>query len=180
MVALRHESGGVLTMTSDGGETWKDLGKGFKGAGLFDAKALVATKEKEDGIFRSTDGGANWAKVSDLKPAGLVMQVYKGVGYWTSDQGLLASKDKGEKWEVQGSPVKCFQGPLFGKDASHIVVVNNQGFQESTDGGKTWRLAAPLPPGFAADRMTFSAWDAAANIFYISRMTKPALKLQRK
>jgi len=176
MIALRHESGGMICLTSDGAKTWKDLGKGFSRVGLFDAKTLMATKEKEPGIFRSADGGENWAKVSDLKPAGLAMRAYKGVGYWTGDAGLLVSKDKGATWAVQGSPVKAFEGPFFGKDESHIVVVGKEGFQETTDAGKTWKLAAPLPAGYDADRMTLCAWDASANVFYISRMTKPAFK----
>jgi photosystem II stability/assembly factor-like uncharacterized protein len=179
MIALRHESGGMICLTTDGARTWKDLGKGFSRVGLFDAKILLATKEKEPGIVRSTDGGESWAKVSDLKPAGLAMRTYKGVGYWTSDAGLLVSKDKGATWAVQGSPVNAFQGPCFGKDATHIVVVGKEGFHETTDAGKTWKLVAPMPAGYAADRMTLCAWDPSANIFYISRMTKPAFKLVR-
>jgi hypothetical protein len=180
MVALRHEHAGLLTATADGGATWKDLQTGFKGVGVFDAKTFVATKEKEGGIFRSTDTGATWTKVSDHTPAGFVMQTYKGVGYWTSDAGLLVSKDLGKTWQVQGAAMKGFEGPFFGKDESHIVVVNSGGFQETTDGGKTWKLAAPLPAGWAPDRMTLCAWDAAANVFYISRMTKPTMKFEKK
>jgi len=179
MIALRHESGGIICLTTDGARAWKDLGKGFSRVGLFDAKTLMAIKEKQPGIFRSTDGGENWTKVSDSSPTGLAMRTYKRVGYWTSDAGLLASKDKGATWAVQGSPVRAFQGPFFGKDESHIVVVGKEGFQETTDAGKTWKLAAPLPEGYDADRMTLCAWDASANIFYISRMTKPAFKFVR-
>ena len=180
LVALRHESGGLLTVTADGGATWKDLQKGFKGIGVFDAKTFVATKEKEDGLFRSTDSGVSWTKVSDLRPAGFVMQNYKGVGYWTSEAGLIVSKDKGAKWAIQGVAMKGFEGPFFGKDESQIVVVNSGGFHESADGGKTWKLAAPLPAGWAPDRMTLCAWDPGANVFYISRMTKPTMKFEKK
>ena len=98
---------------------------------------------------------------------------------WTSNSGLLASKDKGATWAVQGSPIKAFQGPYFGKAARHLVVVNDEGFQETTDGGRTWKVAAPLPPGIKADRMTLCAWDEKAGIFYVSRMTKPTLKYVR-
>ncbi len=179
LLALRHEAGGMITLSTDGGQTWKDLEKGFKGLGVFDARTLVATKEKEKGIFRSTDSGATWAKVSDLEPSGLAMRVAGGVGYWTSAAGLLVSKDKGATWSVLGSPVKAFQGPYFGKDARHIVVVNDEGFQETTDGGRTWKTAAPLPEGIKADRMTLCAWDARANVFYVSRMTKHAFRYTR-
>jgi len=179
MIALRHESGGTACLTADGGATWKDLGKGFKGVGLFDAATLVALMEKEPGIFRSTDGGANWTKVSESKPTGFAMQVLKGVGYWTSAEGLLVSRDKGATWSVLGSPVRAMQGPLFGKDERHLVVVGKEGFQETRDGGKTWRLAAPLPEGYNADFMTLCAWDPVGDVFYISRMTKPTMKFER-
>jgi len=179
MVALRHEAGGMICLTTDGGQTWKDLGKGYSRVGLFDARTLLATREKEPGIWRSTDGGQEWMKVSDLEPAGLAMRVCGGVGYWTSAAGVLVSRDKGATWAVLGSPIKAFQGPYFGKEAGHLVVVNDQGFHETTDGGKTWAVAAPLPEGLKADRMTLAAWDASAGVFYVSRMTRPALKYAR-
>jgi photosystem II stability/assembly factor-like uncharacterized protein len=179
LVALRHESGGTIARTGDGGQTWQDLGKGFKGVGIFGNQTLVATKEKEDGIFRSTDGGETWAKVSDLKPSGLAMRKNKNAGYWISDAGLLVSRDAGATWAVQGAPLKMVQGPYFGKDESHIVVLTKEGFQETTDAGRSWKQAAPLPPDYTADRMTTCAWDAKAGVFYISRMTRPALKFER-
>src|SRR5207302_307618 len=58
IVALRHESGGLLCTSEDGGASSKDLEKGYSGVGVFDGKTFVATKAKETGIFRSTDAGA--------------------------------------------------------------------------------------------------------------------------
>jgi photosystem II stability/assembly factor-like uncharacterized protein len=179
LIAVRHESGGTLALSTNGGAKWKDIGKGFKGVGIFGNQILVATKEKEAGIFRSTDGGENWAKVSDLSPSGLAMRKGKNAGYWISDAGLLVSKDAGATWAVQGAPLKMVQGPFFGKDESQIVVLTKEGLQESTDAGRSWKPAAPLPPDYPADRMTTCAWDAKAGVFYISRMTKPALKFER-
>ena len=46
VLALRHEAGGMLTTSDDGGATWKDLEKGFNGCGVFDRKTFVATKAK--------------------------------------------------------------------------------------------------------------------------------------
>jgi len=62
----------------------------------------------------------------------------------------------------------------------HFVVVGKSGFQETKDGGKTWNVTAPLPPGFTVNRVGANyAWDAKANVFYASTMTKPTFKYQR-
>ena len=179
LLALRHESGGLLTTSDDGGATWKDLEKGFSGLGLFDNKTFVATKAKEKGIFRSTDAGATWTQVSPETVAGVAV-VFKGTGYWATGKGLLISKDKGATWEPLGAPVDASFGPYFGKDENHFVVVGKSGFQETKDAAKTWQAAAPLPAGFGVGRVGPNyAWDPTANIFYASTMTKPTFKFER-
>ena len=179
LLALRHESGGLLTTSDDGGATWKDLEKGFSGLGVFDNKTFVATKAKEKGIFRSTDAGATWTQVSPETVAGVAV-VFKGTGYWATGKGLLISKDKGATWEPLGAPVDASFGPYFGKDENHFVVVGKSGFLETKDAAKTWQAAAPLPAGFGVGRVGPNyAWDSTANIFYASTMTKPTFKFER-
>ncbi len=181
--ALRHESGGEIYTSADLGKSWKFKGKGFASVGIFDAATFVATKERENGIFRSTDGGASWQKVSEHQPGGRDIRILDGAAYWTSSEGLLVSRDAGKTWGVQGAAVECSYGPYFGKDPRHIVVVGKKGLFESTDGGASWALAAPLPAGFAVAMpgwfLNFG-WDPAANIFYISKMGQPAYKYQRQ
>ncbi len=181
LIAIRHESGGMLTTSDDGGATWKDLEKGFSCVGVFDSKTFVVTKEKTKGIFRSTDTGATWTEVSPNTPSAGALVVFKGTGYWPTGKGVLVSKDKGATWSELGAPVDAMFGPFFGKDENHFVVVGKSGFQETKDGGKTWTLAAPLPAGFTANRVGPNyAWDPNVNIFYASTMTKPTFKLERK
>jgi hypothetical protein len=179
--ALRHECGGEIYTSSDMGGSWKLKGKAFASVGIFDAITFVATKEKEQGIFRSTDGGESWTKVSELQPAGRDIGILKGVAYWTSDEGLLVSKDRGATWAVQGDAVECSFGPYFGKDETHIVVVGKKGFFQTSDGGRRWKQAAPLPPEYSVTMpgwfLNFG-WDPHADIFYASRMGKPAYKYQ--
>jgi hypothetical protein len=74
-------------------------------------------------------------------------------------------------------------GPLFGKDARHIVVADFQGFLQSADGGQTWRRLAPLPP-FAGGlvpklpgQFLSIAWDPNANLLYASRMGSATYRL---
>jgi len=181
LLALRHESGGVLTTSEDGGATWKDLEKGFSGCGVFDRSTFVSTKEKEPGIIRSTDAGATWTKVSDLKPVAPVPVVYQGVAYWPAGKNVLVSRDKGSTWSDYGAPVDATHGPIFGSDDQHCVVVGKSGFSETSDGGKTWQPVAPLPAGFTTNRVGPNyAWDPKADIFYASTMTKPAFKFERR
>jgi photosystem II stability/assembly factor-like uncharacterized protein len=185
VLAFRHESGGMLTTSDDGGATWKDLEKGFNNCGVFDHSTFVATKAKEKGIFRSTDAGATWTQVFTNTPAAAVPVVFKGTGYWCDGTGILTSMDKGATWNrsapgSQDKPYSMVYGPMFGASEKHYVVVGRAGFLETKDGGQTFALAAPLPPGFTVNRVGANyAWDAKANIFYASTMTKPTFKYQR-
>jgi len=180
--ALRHECGGEIYTSNEMGKSWKLKGKAFASVGIFDAKTFVATKEKEPGIFRTTDGGETWTSVCKLQPAGRDIRILKGIAYWTSGDGLLVSKDRGATWAVQGKAVECSFGPYFGKNEMHIVVVGKKGFFQTANGGREWKQAAPLPPEYSVTIpgwfLNFG-WDPHANIFYASRMGKPAYKYQK-
>jgi photosystem II stability/assembly factor-like uncharacterized protein len=184
VLALRHESGGMLTTSDDGGAAWKDLEKGFSGCGVFDRKTFVATKAKEKGIFRSDDSGMTWTKVSESTPVAATPVVYRGTGYWCDGTNVLVSKDKGATWTslllASDKPFSIIFGPLFGKTDQHFVVVGKGGLLETKDGGKTFTTAAPLPTGFGTGRVGPNyAWDPKHDIFYASQMTKPTFKYQR-
>ncbi len=180
LLAVRHESGGMLTTSADGGATWQDLGKGFSGCGVLNQTTFVATKEKEPGIFRSTDSGATWTRVLEETPSAAVPVTFKGVTYWATGKRLIMSSDKGATWQPAGTPVEAAYGPFF-DTATHFVVAGKGGFFETTDGGTTWKQAAPLPPGFGVTRTGPNyAWDPKADVFYASTMMKAAFKYARK
>lgn len=177
-LSIRHESGGMLTVSTDAGKSWTDHGKGFTRVGVFDAKTFICGKAK--GLVRSDDGGATWKDVSDVTPPGYVMTVRDGVGYWPTEKGLLASSDKGKTWAVRGGAVSAVHGPFFGAKPGHMVVVGKDGFHESTDGGNGWKKAAPLPDGFKAGGVGPNyAWDSVNDLFYASSMGKPTLRYTR-
>jgi len=46
LIAIRHESGGKLTLSKDAGQTWEDLGAGFTKVGIFDAEHLMLAKKE--------------------------------------------------------------------------------------------------------------------------------------
>jgi photosystem II stability/assembly factor-like uncharacterized protein len=187
---FEHENGGKLHLSEDAGKSWRKLGE-FPmdrtgrtfGVGVVEANTLVRWSGTAAGIERSADRGATWTKVSDEMPSGHVMVVFKEACYWVGQKGLLVSKDKGVTWAWQGQPVPAAWGPYFGKDENHIVVAAKGGLQETTDGGQTWSLVAPLPemfknppgPGWFLNL----AFDPVNNVFYASWMGKPAYRFQR-
>jgi photosystem II stability/assembly factor-like uncharacterized protein len=187
--AIRHESGGLGLFSTNGGKSWKEIGKGYLAAvGIFDEQVIVSSKGS--GIIRSQDGGATWKQVSDLTPTPGVVRVFRGIGYWISKDHVLVSKDKGATWSPLGSPVRGGWGPYFGKTEKHLVVVGMDGFMETQDGGQSWKLAAPLPDpsnsGWPTkegmDRLGWFVnfgWDSKAEIFYASKMGKAAVRYRR-
>jgi hypothetical protein len=179
LLALRHESGGKLATSEDGGATWTDLEKGFSACGVLDHTTFIATKEKEPGIFRSTDVGVTWAQVYPEKPSAGVPVIFEGVAYWPTGKGVVVSRDKGATWTALAGPTDGAYGPYF-DTPEHFVVAGKSGFSETKDGGKTWQGAAPLPPGFTVNRVGPNySWDPKADIFYASAMMKPTLKYER-
>lgn len=179
-LAIGHESGGKLFLSTDIGQTWTTIGTGHWGVGIFDRKTLLTSDEKGAGVFRSIDAGTTWTKVSDETLAGPVMAEFSHNGYWLGDHGLLVSRDRGATWKVIAPlPEGATVGPIFGKDERHLVVGAPSGLYESTNAGKTWALAAPLAPEITVlkyGRYATYGWDPIHNIFYASQMVKPAFR----
>ncbi len=71
MIAFKHESGGILLISRDGGKTFAESAKGHgMGAWVFDANtavvAVAKTKDKpKGGILRTTDGGQTFTPVAE-------------------------------------------------------------------------------------------------------------------
>lgn len=185
MLGKKHGGTGVLTYSGDGGQTWVEIRHEptWVGHGIFDTNTLVLGTRQ--GIELSVDTGKTWSKVSELVPSGHMMKVFKGTGYWVSRNGLLATRDKGRTWSIQGSPVDSAWGPCFGDTENHIVVLGPEGIAETTDGAATWTLVATVPASLrnsvaklAIHLITFD-WDPAANVFYFSRRNQEAYMLKR-
>lgn len=182
--AAKHESGGEMFTSDDGGKSWKKIATDpkFAAVGIFDQRTIVTTKG--EGILRSSNGGSSWEKVSELQPVGRLMQIFKSTAYWLGKDGLIVSTDQGKTWRRQGGVIEAGWGPFFGADKKHIVVVGRKGFMETRDAGETWAVAAPLPAikGFDEKKHGWFvnfAWDAKGDVFYASRMGMGTYKLQR-
>jgi len=169
-LAARHEDDG-LHLSLDAGKTWTRLARSrgnpfVTGLGVVGPKALLIATGNT--IERSTDDGNTWVKVSDLGGLGPALCL-SGKIWWLSGEAkrsVIFSADQGTTWSVQGGrlPAPAVSGPQFGKDENHIVVVAKEGFYETTDGCKTWKLVVPVPDDFT---LQSAAFDPVHDVFYL-------------
>jgi photosystem II stability/assembly factor-like uncharacterized protein len=185
ILALKHESGGLLLASRDGGKSFDELGKGFGPAWIFDGKTAVVaelkTKDKpKPGILRTTDAGKTWKPCSEASAQALP-KWRDGVLYWLVEGGLLSSTDKGEKWERICDLKDGRYGPIFGKDAKQMFVLTNAGIIETTDGGKTWSKPIAIPKEMkGVSPLTWMEYDPQGDVLYVMKMTSELYRMERK
>lgn len=114
------------------------------------------------GIYKSTDGGESWKKLTEGLPQGLMGKVdlsispakpdrvYALVEAPEPEEGIYRSDDGGESWTLMNGDNGLMRRPFYytNVDAdptnADVVYVLNEGFFKSTDGGKTFRtLSTP-------------------------------------
>ncbi len=163
--AGKHEyNPGGLFKSTDGGASWtalplKLLTRG-NGPRRVNGERLAVHPAKPDivffgsfydGLWRSTDAGATWAKVKDV-PAGEsgtgVMfvaaqtrkdgptSIYAGV----DGKAVYESQDDGETWKAIGGPKKPNRGVVSG--SGYLFVTGEPGLQRWD--GASWKNVAPL------------------------------------
>ncbi len=117
---------------------------------------------RENGIWKSTDGGDTWRIVTEGLPSGLIgkidlavtpadpSRVYALVETTDPDEGLYRSDDGGETWALATNQSGIMNRPFYytNVDAdptdADVVYVNNEGFYKSTDGGRSFqRVSTP-------------------------------------
>lgn len=182
VLALKHESGGLLIASHDGGKSFQDIGKGYGPAWVFDANtAVVAEMKSKDRprprLLRTTDGGKTFQPCSEHGTQALP-KWHDGVLYWLTDGGLLATTDKGATWK-QAGPIKDGRyGPVFGKDGRHLFALTGAGIVESTDGGAGWSPALALPKEMkGVSPLTWIDYDPKHDVLYTMKMTSELYRM---
>jgi hypothetical protein len=190
VLALKHEAGGLLLRSSDGGKSFVEVGKGYGTGWVFDSQtAVVATvKSKErpkPNLLRTTDGGKTFKSCVEYSPVGrnsaqVLPKWRAGTLYWLADGGLIATTDKGKTWKKIGEIKDAQYGPIFGKNAKHMFVLTKAGVVESTDGGATW--SKPLAPPKAMKGIGGLSWleyDPKHDVLYLMKMGSDLYRLAR-
>ena len=122
------------------------------------------------GLFKTTDGGANWKKIGPLdEPIHITVDpndskhLYCVDGVRGATQGFWVSRDGGESWTMPDGFAKATEAPVGTRDLyslatdptdfNHVLVTfhspwrstKNSGVLESEDGGATWIAHSPPP-----------------------------------
>ena len=139
---IRH--GGGVVLSTDHGETWKPISKGLPTGkapctGLaMDAKSpptarVLYSVMQNDGVYRSADGGASWARC-----------------------GVLGRKGNRNVEQVRVAPDGSVYALVIGRSDNWKFRYGGGGLWRSTDGGKSWTEATAgldlaYPKEFAVD-----------------------------
>lgn len=122
----------------------------------FDEDGLIAAGTAEDGIFVSTDGGANWIPwnfglidfhVNTLAiPPNFTSDRTIFVG---TESGIFRSLNGGRAWREVPSPMNFAPVLSLGVAANGRVFVGSEGYGAfaSDDGGEHWRRIEPFADG---------------------------------
>lgn len=190
VLAMKHEAGGLLLASTDGGKSFAEVGKGYGTGWVFDHQtAVVATvKGKETprpSLLRTTDGGKTFKPCGAFSPVGrnsaqALPKWRDGTLYWLVDGSLIITTDKGATWKKVGAVQDAQYGPVFGKDATHLFVLTKAGVVESTDGGVRW--SKPLPPPSEMKGLGGLSWleyDPTNDVLYLMKMGSDLYRLAR-
>ena len=172
----KNEQRGVFR-SKNGGETWENVLFTSDSTGAIDLElntenpdeiyaamwrgerkpwTIISGADKENGLYKSTDGGDNWTKLENGLPDGLTGKmdlavtpadpdrIYLLVEAPGEQQGLYRSNDRGESWKQTSNKEDIMSRPFYFTNVTahpknpDVVYVGNVRYWVSTDGGKTF------------------------------------------
>jgi len=184
VLALKHESGGLLLASHDGGKSFSEVGKGYGPAWIFDGRtAVVAEARTKDRprprLLRTTDAGKTLEPVGEYTATALP-KWREGSLYWLVEGSLIATTDQGMTWKKLSDVKDGLYGPIFGRDAKHLLVLTKTGILESADGGATWNKPIALPKELkGTSPLTWLDYDPKNDVVYVMKMTSDLYRLAR-
>jgi photosystem II stability/assembly factor-like uncharacterized protein len=97
---------------------------------------------KQNGVFRTTDGGASWQQVMRDAPVHDLLVINEAV-FAARPDGVFKSIDKGENWKkalnISARSFLVLHGIIYARTSS-------EGLFLSKDGGTTWQRAEAMTP----------------------------------
>ena len=159
LLAGPHEVPNLLSLSTDAGETWLDIGPNLPKDSNFSTLPLILDTTTflvgscgfgagKCGVFRSTDGGDSWQVVSSEGPAAPPLRASDDTIYWALyNGGMIVSEDLGESWKkASPGPVRSASAALSELPDGRILALGEDYPLVTDDKGKTWtRVGGKLP-----------------------------------
>jgi photosystem II stability/assembly factor-like uncharacterized protein len=159
LLAGGHEQARTVWKSSDGGQTWTNVGatlpentKHSSNPLLLDASTYLVNAsgwgKGTGGVFRTRNAGATWSLVSASEANSAPLVASDDSIYWLLmyDRGLIRSTDQGQTWtQVCGSGVLKGSRIIELPDGK-LAAMANKSVKVSSDHGATWEaVASPTP-----------------------------------
>ncbi|MGD8397298.1 MAG: hypothetical protein PVG11_00430, partial [Anaerolineae bacterium] len=185
--------------SEDGGRAWRMANRGLSDLAVtglalspdFARDGALFALTRRQGLFRSTDGGGRWERLTDrylpqngagqLPLTGGVLALSPTYGedstLFVAHDGLQRSTDGGETWtRVLGeNPASLALAPGFVENQVAYGWFGDAGLLRSGDGGRTWRAMSDglflngygsgrilLPPNHASSRILYLLWTPSS------------------
>lgn len=159
LLASGHEQAHKLYMTSDAGANWHEIGDKIPAEAqtcpfpyVIDAQTFLlgcgSYGGGKTGIYRSTDAGQTWTKVSSFGGGAAPLIASDGSIYWASEGtgGIVKSTDQGLTWaDPIGVGVVGSVTPMELPDGK-LATLGSMAVLESSDDGMTWKSASSALP----------------------------------
>ena len=142
-------STGEVGRSGDGGKTWSWSKDGLEGRSIASlvvdhGKSLVLWAGTMGGIFRSSDGGVHFRKVTSLAVHELAVDPTRPGTIVAASEGVFRSIDAGKTWRPVGHLRRALSLLVEDrkKPATLYVGTSYDSVQKSTDGGASWTPAS--------------------------------------
>jgi hypothetical protein len=184
ILTLKHESGGLLLVSRDGGKQFDEVGKGYGSAWIFDGRTAVVAQMKSKAdpkprLLRSTDAARTFQPCADYHARALP-RWHKDTLWWVVEGALITTRDKGKSWQKVSDLKDGRFGPIFGKTDQQLFVLTAAGVVESIDGGKSWSKPIPLPRQMKGiSVLSWMEYDPTRDVLYVMRMGSQLYRLKR-
>jgi photosystem II stability/assembly factor-like uncharacterized protein len=161
--------------SSDAGKTWQKIPCEKDTIGIALTRGALLCSRRNRGIFRSEDLGQSWQKVSEARTLTKTPATHGQGLYWPTKEGLIVSRDAGKTWVFTGGKIEgILCGPRFGKDPKQMMLMTEEGFFRTDDGGETWKKQADfflVPKAYKQRKDVHDFdWDFRENILYVSAL----------
>jgi photosystem II stability/assembly factor-like uncharacterized protein len=190
VMALKHEANGLLLASTNGGQSFVEVGKSYGTGWVFDGQTAVVAEARTKAkptphLLRTTDRGQSFRPCGEYSPVGTnsaqaLPKWRGGTLYWLVDGGLIATTDKGETWKIIGEVKNAQYGPVFGKHPEQLFVLTKSGVTESTDGGATWSKPSSPPKEMKGiGGLSWLEYDPQHDVLYLMKMGSDLYRLPR-